>query len=115
MRKPISAAVTFLTATLVVGGAAAMADNFNPQPDPPGRNVPVNQSSIHQYEPPDPCSQAQYESHGSGAGVGKVRVTPAMRKAGGTQMEMRKAGGDLSATASGAAMHCLNPQPLPPG
>jgi hypothetical protein len=94
MRYPVSSVLVFAGAFLVAGSALAL----NPQPLPPGKAHTM-------HEPPDPCMKAQIGSATSGAGAGKVR----MRKAGGEQMMMRKAGGEQS------NVHCLNPQPLPPG
>ena len=105
MRKPNLTVAAFVAALMAVSGATALAENFNPQPDPPGRN--------HAYEPPDPCKQSQMtgmQAHGSGGGAGKIR----MRKAGGEQSPMmRKAGGEQIGVNGN--IHCLNPQPLPPG
>jgi hypothetical protein len=98
MRKPVFSFV-FAGAFLVAGSALAL----NPQPLPPGKAAPN-----HAYEPPDPCMQAQMQSHGSGGGAGKIRMSETN---GGHMMMMRKAGGEQMGTKP----HCLNPQPLPPG
>ena len=92
--KPNSFIPAIIGVILAVGGAVAPADALNPQPLPPGRHTAPQTVTNHAIEPPDPCSKSQ------------------MRKAGGEQ-EMRKAGGTQQMDA--ANVHCLNPQPLPPG
>lgn len=71
----------------------ALADNLNPQPEPPGKNK-LHKSWTHTN---------MIGSATGGAGSGKALV---VRKAGGTQM---------NATTSAAATHGFNPQPDPPG
>ena len=103
MRKPTFTRSAFI-AVLAVSGATAIADNLHLQPESPGRQMAPSSFTNHSFEPPDPCMQSQMQTH-SGAGTGKVRTVPMMRKAGGTQM----------GTANMNSAHCLNPQPLPPG
>ncbi len=72
-------------ALLALSANAASAGTFTPH-----TNVPVAKPSIHLYAP---------AGGGTGGGAGKVLSDSAspklfVRKAGGTQMEMRKAGGD---------------------
>ncbi len=89
-----------------------LADDLNPQPLPPGRHAATGMNEPHWVppvratEPPDPCmkSQTQIQAQGTGAGAGKVQTEPMMRKAGGTQTSV-----------ANTNVHCLNPQPLPPG
>jgi hypothetical protein len=109
MRKN-SSAVTIFVATILIGsGTAALAANLDMPPGPPNH--------VHSDTPPDPCRQAQIGSQTSGAGAGKIHSMPYMRKAGGERQEMRKAGGEQEGTLHGSRpnIHCLNPQPLPPG
>lgn len=95
--------------TIVAGAilGAVVALGASAQMD---RKTNTNQPAMHQYEPPDPCMAAT-AAHGSGGGAGKIT----MRKAGGEQMEMRKAGGEQMGAMRNNNVHCLNPQPLPPG
>src|SRR5579863_1915934 len=90
----------FVAAMVAVSGAVAVADTLNPQPLPPGRHATTQPAANHAQEPPDPCMQ----SHGTGGGTGKIQ----------NEMMMRKAGGSQMGTAN-TNVHCLNPQPLPPG
>jgi hypothetical protein len=104
MRKPAFFVHAIVTALMAMSGATATADSLNPQPLPPGRHMPTQSDTNRAYEPPDPCSQSQMQAHGSGGGAGKIRMdTTHERKAGGEQMGARN------------NVHCLNPQPLPPG
>jgi hypothetical protein len=109
MRKNSSAVAIFVATILVGGGTQALAGKLNMPPGPPNR--------VQTDTPPDPCRQAQIGSQTGGAGAGKIHSMPYMRKAGGEQEEMRKAGGEQEGTLHGANpnIHCLNPQPLPPG
>ncbi len=103
MRR-VSIAVGAAFAIALCGQASA--ENFNPQPDPPGRKV-------HAFNPqPDPpgrhgsaqaCVSGQHTTaHGSGGGAGKIEA----RKAGGEQA--KNIGSQTSGAGAGKVQACAS-------
>jgi len=97
-----------IAAILMAFAAPSVADDLNPQPEPPG---------VHKLTTTSHLTTSTIGSATGGAGSGKAdTIGSATGGAGSGKIALRKAGGtQMNVITNAGATHGFNPQPDPPG